>query len=118
MLVQPFSVMQMVNPVAARLRLPASMKIHPTFHISWVRPVVESDLPPPADHPPPVRIVDGTPVYTIQKTFDVCWKSRGLQYLVDWEGYRPEERLWVLDILQNFYRDHPNKPGGGPGGAH
>lgn len=48
----------MVNPVAVRLRLPESIRVHSTFHISRVKPVVESNLSPTADDPPPVWFAD------------------------------------------------------------
>lgn len=70
-------------------------------------------------------MIDGAPAYTVRNVLDIhCW-GRGWQYLVDWEGYGPEEGLWGpcrhildLDVLQNFYQDHPNKPSRAPGGAH
>lgn len=122
--VGPFEVERMVNPTAVRLRLPASMRVHPTFHVSRVRPVVESDLSPPAEDPPPVRIVDGAPAYTVRSILDVRRKGRGYQYLVDLEGYGPKERSWIprrhildKDLLRSFYLRHPDKPGRTPGGA-
>ncbi|TWW73500.1 hypothetical protein D4764_15G0008940 [Takifugu flavidus] len=122
--VGPFEVDRMVNPAAARLKLPPALRIHPTFLVSKVKPVAESDLVPPSDPPPPPHIVDGGPAYTVRSILDVRRRDRGFQFLVDWEGYGPEERSWVprwfiLDtsLLRDFYHAHPEKPGRTPGGA-
>lgn len=120
----PFEVDKIINPSAVRLKLPRSLKIHPTFHVSLLKPVSSCALSPPAVPPPPPRVVDGHPAFTVDRILDVRRRGRGLQFLVDWEGYGPEERSWisrrlVLDpgLLQSFYRDHPGALGAPPGGG-
>ncbi|TWW54692.1 hypothetical protein D4764_0239300, partial [Takifugu flavidus] len=115
--VGPFEVDRMVNPAAVRLKLPPALRIHPTFHVSKVKPVAESDLVPLSDPPPPPRIVDGGPAYTVRSILDVRRRGRSFQFLVNWEGYGPEERSWVprrviLDtsLLRDFYHAHPEAP--------
>ena len=50
--VGPFPVTRNIGPAAVRLRLPQSLRVHPTFHVSQVKPVRES------------RIVPGTMAFT------------------------------------------------------
>ena len=120
----PFRVVKIINPSAIRLKLPNSLKVHPTFHVSLLKPVSSCALGPPAEPPPPPLVVDGHPAFSVNKILDVRRRGRGFRFLVDWEGYGPEERSWVprrfiLDpsLIADFYKAHPNKPGGPPGGG-
>ncbi len=94
---------------------PPRYRIHPTFHVSLLKPC--SSLTPDQREPPPPEILDQPSVYQVCNIMD-SWRRGGrLEYLMDWEGYGPEEQSWVarddiLDpmLLQEFHRIHPNLP--------
>ncbi|KAG1953738.1 retrotransposable element [Pimephales promelas] len=83
----PFAVTKIISPVTVRLNLP------------------------PVPGPPPPRLVDGEPSYSVNRVLDSRRRGRGFQYLVDWEGYGPEERSWVpaRDILDHSLIDDYNR---------
>jgi len=54
----PFVIEKLVNPAMVRLKLPSAKWIHPTFHVSKVKPVRKSPLMP-ASQPSPPWIIDG-----------------------------------------------------------
>lgn len=91
----PYKIDKIINPSAVRLKLPPSLKIHPVFHVSLLKLVESSPLSPPAAFPLPSLLIDDQPAFAVRRLLDVRCRGRGFQYLVDWEGYRPEDRSWV-----------------------
>ncbi len=73
------------------------MRVSLTFHVSQLKHVITSPLssPSPAPAPPPPLIIEGGPTCTVGRLLDSRLHGRGFHYLVDWEGYGPEEHNWV-----------------------
>ncbi len=123
--VGPFKIIRQITPVSFRLALPANYRISPTFHVSLLKPAGGSrgveDQEEAGDQGAFPIIIDGEEVYRVKEVLDSRCRGRVLQYLVDWEGYGPEERSWVnaeeiLDpsLTTDFHRAHPNKPARDP----
>lgn len=84
-----FEVKPMVNMAAVPLKLPASMRVQPTFHVLWVKPVGES---PEVDTPSRFGLSMAHPPTRSNRS----WKSTGgAAASVEWEDYSSEERSWV-----------------------
>ncbi|XP_070401394.1 uncharacterized protein [Nothobranchius furzeri] len=115
----PFKVLAVPSPTTVRLDLPRTLRVHPVFHVSLVKPVVTSPLCPVPAPPPPARLHQGDLIYTVRRILDSRPRGRGMQYLVDWEGYGPEERSWVprsaiLDpsLIRDYEAAAARTPGG------
>ncbi|KAL0180227.1 hypothetical protein M9458_025669, partial [Cirrhinus mrigala] len=93
--VGPFQIIRQITPVSFRLDLPAEYRISPTFHVSLLKPAGDPEgvenLDEAALQGPPPVIVDGEEVYRVNTILDSRRRRGQLQYLVDWEGFGPEE---------------------------
>ncbi|KAL0172101.1 hypothetical protein M9458_032412, partial [Cirrhinus mrigala] len=119
--VGPFTILEQVNPVTFKLQLPPQYRIHPTFHISLLKPfhqpLIPSTEPGHEEEPPPPLMLEEGSIYSVREILQSRRRGGQLEYLVDWEGYGPEERSWVprVDILdptlmEDFHANHPEYP--------
>ncbi len=111
----PFKI---TRQITYHLQLPPRYRIHPTFHVSLLKPWFSPppDQHEPDEHPPP-EIQDEPSVYQVRNILDSRWWESRLEYFMDWEGYGPKEQSWVarddiLDpmLLKDFHRTHPDRP--------
>ena len=98
----PFLVNQVVSSVAYRLQLPATLKLHPVFHVSRLRPYKDGSAEfshrAEDQRPLPEVMPDGEEEYEVdrivaERTRSIRGRSR-LEYLVHWVGYPQHEQTW------------------------
>lgn len=106
--VGPFKIEGRVGAVAYRLALPDTMKqLHPVFHVSLLRRYNTR----PEHAPTPVLPVlehSGGDWFAIEAVLD-CRESRGRrEYLVKWQGFRPEHNEWrdESDLTENAVKEY------------
>ena len=99
------------------------MRVHPTFHVSKIKPVYESTPVPASKPPPPPQFFEGGLTYKVCKLLEVRNRGQDKQFLVDWKGYGLEERCWVpakfivdKTLIQDF-NDRPGPSGVRPRGG-
>ncbi|KAK3549490.1 hypothetical protein QTP86_002329 [Hemibagrus guttatus] len=99
------------------MRLPCK-KLNPRFIGPFtITCQVNPVTPGEAEQPPPPLIMDEGSAYLVKDILDSQRRGGRLEYLVDWEGYGPEERSWVPRndvlnpaLLEEFHARHPDRP--------
>jgi hypothetical protein len=91
----PFPVEVRISWNVYRLKLPASMKVHPVFHISLLRRFVP-DIITGRQAPPPPKpvVVQGQEEYEVEEILNSRRRWNRLEYLVKWKGYSQENNTW------------------------
>jgi len=119
----PFRIRRVVSSYAYELELPDSMRIHPVFNVSLLRPVAGTPLPGQVQPPPPPVEVDGLEEWEVEEVVDSRIDRRGrggrprLKYTVKWIGYPDLQEVpadWITnaaELVRNFHRRYPEKPG-------
>lgn len=81
----PFKVLERVGKVAYHLELPASLEMHPVFHVYMLQPWRSGDRSP---GPPPHFLVNGDAVFTVDRILDHRDGSgQNLkEFFIIWEG--------------------------------
>ena len=87
----PFEVLAQTSPVTFKLKLPATVNIHPIFHVGLLKACSDKDR----IHKQPLPSGQTDEQYEIEKI--VAHKKRKdgkIVYLVKWQGYTYEECTW------------------------
>ena len=104
----PFEVKERVGQGAYRLILPDSVRLHPVFNVSQLRPYRQSiaTFPGRTQDPQPPVVVDGEEEYEVGEILSHRERRIGRgtrrEYLVQWLGYSSLHNTWEpLGNLQN-----------------
>ncbi|CAL5371561.1 unnamed protein product [Camellia sinensis] len=100
----PFEILKRVGNVAYRLKLPDRLKIHPTIHVSYLKPYNEDQANLTRTQarraPPVIRKQFDKEVEQIldHKTEGQSKKNRRTHYLVKWKGSPEADASWEKDV--------------------
>jgi hypothetical protein len=107
----PFEVMKRVGSVAYKLKLPERLKIHPTFHVSLLKPY-HGDLEEPARNKPRRAPPNVHKEFELKVEKILDHKREGQHkknwrnfFLVQWKGLPASEATWERDTTLWQFED-------------
>jgi hypothetical protein len=112
----PYRITKKISSHAYQLDLPASMKIHPVFHVSLLRPAATDYLPYQQVPPPEPVVIDEEPEYYVESIEDIRFNKQRKrhEYRVKWTGYddlswEPAGELRNNEAVDRFHERFPSK---------
>lgn len=114
----PFKIIEKINDVSFKLKLPKTLKIHPVFHVSLFKRKDPDNISLPSTPPPDPISIDNNLEYEVEAILDSKRYRNSVRYLVHWKGYDKLDRTWepleslnnCPDLLQDFHDRNPHKP--------
>jgi Chromo (CHRromatin Organisation MOdifier) domain len=115
----PFKVIDVINPVSFRLKIPPQWKqkkVHPMFHASLLSPYKEMKEHGVNYPEPPPDLIEGEEEYEVEEVLGSRRHGRGkkLQYLLKWKGYshahdswEPADQVHAPQLIDNFHQENP-----------
>ena len=97
----PFEIIQVLSPVAYKLRLPPTWKIHDVFQASLLSSYKETLEHGPNFSNPPPDLIGEEEEYEIDKILSHRGIREQKQYLVSWKGYSAAENIWKPTTCTN-----------------
>ena len=81
-----FRITNKVSSHIYKLELPASMKVHPVFHVSLLESAALNPLLGQLQPPLPPEIIDEEPECEVDEIVDSKFVGKTLRYLIRWVG--------------------------------
>jgi hypothetical protein len=112
-----YTILEKIGLQAYKLDLPPSVKIHPVFHISLLKPTENRNQPIPGhiQPPPPPVIMDNEEEWEVEEILDSHYHQNCLQYRVKWTGFHDQDKTWYPalnfnnfpEVIARFYQSYP-----------
>ena len=90
----PYSITQVISPVAYRLDLPPAWRVHPVFHVSNLKRWNRSEEFERVERPPSPIMVEGHEEYEVEAILRHKGKGARRLYQVLWKGFPITEASW------------------------
>ena len=91
-----YLIKEQVSTVSYRLTLPATLRIHPVFHVSLLKPYHQGPHSYSGRTPQPSApiLVEDYVEYEVEKILDKRTRYNHIEYLVKWLGYPEYDSTW------------------------